>query len=260
MERPIPDRHRRTWTQKEDEYLQWNWSEKTIEVMATDLARTQWAVAVRAVHLRLGPYARGTMSLREVERFSGFSVTKIKQAVKKLRLRVPRALTSEPGQKRTAEFAFTEDMLETVTAFMLENPLIYSDKKGAQRSTRGAWGVGKKPPACLRCGKDEKPHYAKGHCRYCYFVVSGLRKPYERTGNRAGEKYWEKPVLSVERVEEMRNKRRSGISYGALAREYGVSRTSVSRICRGKDWIRAGGPVEPYTHNNVTRAPGDPIR
>lgn len=247
-----PERHRKVWTEKEEAHLHFYWGIHPPERLAKDLKRTPWGVVQHAIKLKLGPFARGTMSLRELEKFSGFSIPKIKQALNKLGIKVPRVRRSDPTFRRTAEYAIDDDVAEKVVQYMIDNPLIYADKKGSKQTTRGAWGVGVKAAACSRCGRSDKPHYAKNYCEGCYRVVFNMKDEYVPTGNAAGKKYWEEPILSAEKVEEMRWSRfKENTSYSELARRYGVSRTSISRICKGKDWKKAGGPIEPYTHNNV---------
>lgn len=249
-----PERHRKAWTEKEENHLHFYWGVRSPERLAQDLERTPWAVVQHAIKLKLGPFSRGTMSLRELEHFSGFSITKIKQALGKLNIKVPRARRSDPSFRRTREYAIDDETAEKVIQYMIDNPLIYADKKGSTRTTRGAWGVGTKPAACNRCARTDKPHYAKGYCQGCYRVVFDMKDKYVPSGNEPGKKYWEKPVLSTEKVEELRWLRfKENTSYSELSRRYGVSRTSIERICKGVDWKKAGGPIEPYTRNNVHR-------
>jgi hypothetical protein len=239
----MPERHRKVWTAKEESYLQYNWGELSIKKMAEALGRTEWAVATHAVTMRLGPYSRGTMSLREVAEFTGFSVTKVRHAIKKLGLRPRYAWSSEPGQRKLAEYAIDDEVAEQLSDFMEKTPLIRLDNVGAARTTAGMWGVGKKPAACVRCGTSDRPHYAKGHCRSCYWTIKGYRDEYRTTGNPIGRNYKLAPVLTTEKVVEMRIARKKGASYDALARRYGVSRPTVTAVCRGTIWKEAGGPT-----------------
>lgn len=239
-----PERHRKPWTEEEEAHLQFYWGVRPPERLAADLKRTPWGVVQRAIKMKLGPFARGTMSLRELEQFSGFSATKIKHALNKLLIKIPRVRRSDPGFRRTSEYAVDDEIAEKVIQYMIDNPVIYADKKGAKRTTRGVWGVGIKSDACTRCGRSDKPYYARNHCESCYRSVFELKEKYVPTGNVAGKSYWKEPVLSAVEVEQMRFSRLGGASYSELARRYGVSRTSVSRICKGKDWKKAGGPIE----------------
>jgi hypothetical protein len=50
--------------------------------------------------------------------------------------------------------------------------------------------------------------------------------------------------LNKNQAEDVRHKRATGITYEALAVEYGMSKIGIRLICIGKNWKSAGGPIE----------------
>lgn len=58
---------------------------------------------------------------------------------------------------------------EKIIAFLRDKPdgVRLLAPTGKVTPTR-AWGIGKKPPACLGCGTTERPHRAGGRCMSCY--------------------------------------------------------------------------------------------
>lgn len=240
---PETPNHRKPWTHEENEYLQYNWGEKPLIIMARKLGRTPWAVLVHGSrNLKLGTMHRGTWSLRMLSDHSGFSVEKIKNAIEKLGIVVRRSHTGAQalkGRKRSRRRALTEDQAEALIDYMLDNPQIYRDEPGAKRTTRGVWGVGSKPAYCVKCGTTEKPHEAKGFCTSCY--QARFRREYVKSsGPRRGGKR-----LSDEQVLCIRHRRReTGQPYDKIAAEFGVTRQAISYIVRGKYRREVGGPIE----------------
>lgn len=179
----MPNRHRRVWTKNEDHELQFYWGERSLTWLAEHFQRTEWGVSQHARALGLGPASRGTdsVSMRELERRSGFSVPKILQAAEALKLRLWRIETSDPAHRSPKRaYAINEDQVERLIEYMLANPLIYSNAPNAQRTTKGLWGVGKKPLVCASCGRNDRPHCAKDKCKICYnagFKKRGMMPP-----------------------------------------------------------------------------------
>lgn len=57
------------------------------------------------------------------------------------------------------------------TGWTVENALtkpVATEVWNKHTSPIGAWGTGRKPPACLGHGGTDSPHVAKGLCRKCY--------------------------------------------------------------------------------------------
>ena len=60
--------------------------------------------------------------------------------------------------------------------------------------------------------------------------------------------------LTEQQVVEMRVKRHDGASLKELALEFGVTKTLVSTICRGRSWTHVGGPVvAPFQVNHGSK-------
>ncbi len=131
--------------------------------------------------MKLGPFSRGNgVSVREFSRFSGFSDTKIYAAAEVLGLELKRIKRSDPlPARRLRRYMLDEDQQDALLKHMLKSPLNYKNKVGAGKTKGGAWGVGKKPAACLRCERDDRPHYATGLCKACY--VSNHKKEKRKT-------------------------------------------------------------------------------
>lgn len=175
----------RHWTEEEVEHLRWHWTYRSIKKLSSDLDRTPIAITQKARELKLGPPSKRGMSLRAFARYTGFSYNKVLQAAKKFEIRMGKAYSGDAGRGnvgKTNQYALDIDTQEQLLEVMLEHERIYSDSKENKRTTRGKWGVGKKPNACVDCGSSKKPHYAKGKCASCY------NKKYAETKARA--KMW----------------------------------------------------------------------
>lgn len=159
------------WTDEELKTLRWSWGYASLKVLSHRLDRSPHSIRKKAADLGLGlPSDRG-MSLAEFSKYSGFSNWKIRQAAEKLGETLPTAYSADPGRGNTGKankYAIDVDLQDKLLKVMLENELIFSDHKGAGKSTGGKWGVGRKPDACIECGTSERPHFAKGKCRSCY--------------------------------------------------------------------------------------------
>ncbi len=60
-------------------------------------------------------------------------------------------------------WGFDDDDMDAIVVELNGTP---SGRVMSSRS--GEWGTGRKPIACLACGTDERPHFARGMCRRCY--------------------------------------------------------------------------------------------
>lgn len=159
------------WTEEEEKKLAFFWGTRSLRELAEQFDRTPYAVSEKARSMELGPMGRGTLSLREFVRITGYSESAIRTAMRRLGINLVRARGSEPKQKNRVErYAIDIDAQETVISFLAahgERPL-HRDLPGAKRTTLGRWGVGRKPERCDICGTTERPHYAKGKCKPCY--------------------------------------------------------------------------------------------
>lgn len=173
----------RIWSDEEMQYLQFHWGSEDLGDIAKALSRTPEAVVMKARELELGSAQQGVVSLRGFSRKSGYSLSKIWAAVEALGLKIRRARRSEAWQKRRITwFAISDEQQEQLLEYMLEHEVIHK----VPPRTPGAWGEGKKPPACLRCERSSKPHYAKGYCASCYQAKLKEQKQV-KSGHKDGE-------------------------------------------------------------------------
>lgn len=156
-------------------------------VIAKKLGRSEESIKCRAQQLGLGAASRGTMSLQQFAKKSGFSTFKIVTAAKQLGLKLRRALRSEPWQKkRIHRFAISDEQQEELLAYMLQKNRVY--KKTGKKTDAGLWGVGIKPACCVRCFRNDRPHYARGFCAPCYQYQLKARKDAVSPGIRMVQK------------------------------------------------------------------------
>lgn len=254
----MAERVGKDWTPEEEKFLQWNWGVISPFDIAKKLDRSAWGVAQHATKiLDLGPASRGTWSISAVSRYSGFDEVKIWHAIEKLGMNIAYAIRTDPRRgktHKTKKRAVTDDQVDEIIKYMMDHPYIYSDKPGKKRTTAGVWGIGLKPPQCVKCGKTDRPHAAKGFCTRCY--ASKFRREAPPSKNKTGRAAFDNPVLTAEQVEQIRWRRFRGETIQGLAAEFGVSRQAVSQIVKGRVWKHAGGPIEPYTNANVWERTG----
>lgn len=169
----IPERAKRRWKPAEDNQLIFMWGANPIAAIAAKLKRTPWGVAHRATALGLGPFQQESVSLNKFCELSGFHPSQVKKMAKRLSLHLMRADPSSPEASSPRRlFAISEEQQELLLPALLKaaarSSHVYADRPGDDRTTKGAWGVGKKPPCCMSCGKNHTPHFARGKCASCY--------------------------------------------------------------------------------------------
>lgn len=177
---PSPNRRNRRWLETEDHQLQFFWGAKRVEWIAKRLGRTPWGVVHRASALKLGPFEREAISMKRFVELSGYSPSQVKKAARRAGLTLHRATPGSPARSRPKRlFAITEEQQEILLKELLSatSTHLYEDRPGDLRTTKGKWGVGKKPPACVRCGTSSRPHCSKGMCASCY---NGILKKQKR--------------------------------------------------------------------------------
>jgi hypothetical protein len=251
-----PANHNKPWTPEDEQRLSWDWGAHPLSSLAERFGRTPMAIWRKADAMGLGRANRGHMTVSAFARYTGFTPAKIRKSAKALRINLRRGLASEPGAERdrTRDIMVDDEQQEKLIEFMMAHPFVFANEgPGAKMTRQGVWGIGKKPAACLRCQKTSKPHFARGYCKSCYTKINQPRK-YKPTGNPRGGSYFENPVLNEEKVIAIREERfREGTSYRKLAEKYGVANPTIMRVVKGIDWKHVGGPVYPYTANNVQR-------
>jgi hypothetical protein len=173
MEDMPATRIKRRWSRAEDNQLIFLWGSHPVAAIAAKLKRTPWGVTHRASALGLGPFQQESASMVKFCELSGFTAGQVKKMASRLGLCLHRTGIGSPvpGSPRRA-FAISEEQQEQLLPALLQaasrSSHIYLDRSQDSRSTKGRWGVGKKPPECLSCGKNHTPHFARGQCASCY--------------------------------------------------------------------------------------------
>jgi hypothetical protein len=160
---------RRRWTEEELKRLEWDWKEERPKKIAEKLNRTEWAVIRKAIELGLGSANKGNESVNAFSARIGYTVPKVRKAIDQLGIKLYRGISSEAGKKSIRTLVVNEDHHETIIEFLANNERLYKDlSSAALRTPAHMWGVGKKPPACLICGRTDRTHASKGRCEVCY--------------------------------------------------------------------------------------------
>lgn len=165
-------RHKRRWTEDEIKYLQWNWGPGDMRKVVKHLGRSHIAVEKKAVELKLGGVRRGTKTLHQLSRETGYARSTLEIAASNIGLKFHRTFRGGRNPKdRPRDFAISFEQEELIIDYLTKtrhHKMCF--RKDGLMSPAGQWGVGRKPPQCTRCKRDDKPHYAKGLCRPCYNV------------------------------------------------------------------------------------------
>jgi hypothetical protein len=179
----MPDNHREPWEPHQDEFLQHYWGKRPIDWIAATMKRTLWAVYRRAAHLKLGAFHKDRMTLTKFSQLSGFGIVQICTAASRLGVRLFKYGSSLPSVESPNTYALSPELQASLMEFLMDqtkdSSFVHANRPGAQRTTRGMWGVGRKPASCLHCERSDKPHFATGLCQSCY------NKPYKGTRRRA---------------------------------------------------------------------------
>lgn len=138
-----------------------------VKALASRLGRTYLAVRRRARKLGCSGTTRFYwMSLRRLEKESGYSRSRLLIAIERLGIRLQSRGKRADGS--TSPYAVPRDRIEEIFAECQKAPdggLLNASKHG-EWGKRGKYRVN--PAACLRCSRNDKPHYSKGYCRACY--------------------------------------------------------------------------------------------
>jgi hypothetical protein len=177
----------RLWTRGETNRLIIHWGTKDLVALAQMLGRTPQAITERAKKLHLGTQNRGTKTMQQIRRESGYELSRLWAAVDILGLVIHRGLRMDPRQtKATHRFAVSEEQEAAILQFLgtqLDGRRLFSYR--GTRTQNGVWGVGLKPPACLSCGTSARPHCARGCCANCYARQRKRAKRETREDRRA---------------------------------------------------------------------------
>jgi hypothetical protein len=170
----------RRWTEEEVKRLRFDWGEMDLEALARRLGRTPAAVTWKAQQLGLGPVYRGTHSLFEISRITGYDRGTIRIAAARAGVplrRAKRTLRSSEGSRGRRYAIPHEHYLKILEELAKKR----NDAGNLQRVAAGEWGstsgVGewgtKQPGACLDCGTRKRPRRVRGRCRPCYDRLMG---------------------------------------------------------------------------------------
>lgn len=159
------------WTREDLDRLEFLWGVSDIQRIAKLLERSVGAVAERANRLGLGSPGRGYESLSQFAKRTGFAADTIRCAARKAKITIPRRArgrNATTGTNKGRFYAIDDDLAERLLAVL--DPV-----RGARPTNEGAWGTkGRRfeiPPACLRCGRTDRKHYARGYDRTCYSAL-----------------------------------------------------------------------------------------
>lgn len=147
------------------------WGRIDLATIAVELRRTVSAVCMRARRLGL---RRPTKSIPAFAKEHGYTVSRVRWAIKHSDVRLKRVPRSDPRQKnkRGHHFMLTEVQQRALLSFLRAHPRgerILGTTGG--KTLRGVWGIGNKPTCCRECSTSARPHFAKGYCKKCYVKV-----------------------------------------------------------------------------------------
>jgi len=226
----------RRWTAAEDNHLKWFWGEKSIEQLATDIGRTPSGATRRAVKLKLGRPSQGIWPVKKLARELKVSPTRLLNALKRSGHQTKLMLPMSTARGRSL-YGISDDHVDDVKVVLDTVTIVFSDQKKKKRTTKGRWGVGKKPAACLKCKRTDRRHDSLGLCSACY--VGRARRTQVLPKNPKGHR-----VLNEISVFEMRELRAAGSTMDKLATRFGVTRQTIARAVKGYIYKTAGGPIE----------------
>jgi len=168
-----PERAFKAWSDVEVDKLSFWWGVFSIQTIAKRLGRTPAGVSEKARKTKLGAFAQDTISMREFVRLSGYEDSRILASAEAIGIKLQRIGVGNPKRpKAKRAYAITEEQQEKLLAHFAEHPnTFYPNKPGSGKTTQGVWGIGRKPPQCLDCKRNDRPHYSKGLCDGCYQKV-----------------------------------------------------------------------------------------
>lgn len=175
----------RLWTQDEVTYLVNNWGVLSAKAIGVKLNRGRRAVIVKAAALKLPPGNRGLKTPYTLAREMGYDYQRVVAVVAKLGIKLRAGLggATDSRTHKTRRF-IPDDDVERVEKALAETPdgeRVYHPK--GKKTGRFDWGTGGKPPACRRCERTDRAHFANGFCGAC---ASHLERRKARAGFQGG--------------------------------------------------------------------------
>jgi hypothetical protein len=155
---------RRAWTSRENRrvrelYAATGFSRPPIEALAAELGRTPDAVYTRIVDLgcaRTKPRSpRWPATIQDLVRSWGYARSRIEIAAERLGIVFAR------GRRRS--YLVTEEQADAIKAELAKHP----DGGRLRRVKATEWGKGGHPPACVLCGRSDRPRASHGRCTTC---------------------------------------------------------------------------------------------
>lgn len=167
----------RPWTAAERDLLEWEWTRQDVAALAKKLGRTPAAVREQARTMGLGSVKRGTLSLAEVERLTGYDRGRIMTVARRAGIhlpRCPRTRNTRAKGYKGRHYAIPWDTMDRLVEELGKLP----DGGRLWRTHAHEWGGrfrdgSPKPDACVDCGHADKPHKAKGRCGPCHERATG---------------------------------------------------------------------------------------
>lgn len=188
-------RHNQPWTDNEIQTLTWTWAVEPVNVIAKRLGRSEIAIIRKAAGLKLGGLRRGTKSMNQLVKETGYSESTLHQVIKNIGSKVSRFRRGDRKYKTDVRhITIDQEQEERIIAYLRENrhrPRI--PRLDSLKTPPDMWGTGIKPPACTGCGTTKRPHFAKGQCKVCYnkkvAPAWGPRSRCKRCGTRSRPPY-----------------------------------------------------------------------
>lgn len=182
-------KRRKKWVDADDTILEAHWGNWGIERIAKRLGRTPTAIAVRARALGMGRACEGLVTMRDMERLSGYDRSRILGVAARLGLRLhraprmsERAPTTKTDKHRRVVFSHAQQAkILACIAQTTHIEKLWSNR--TQKTECKSWGTGRKPKTCKKCRTTNNPHKANGFCVRCY-----RWKPKQCTSNEAPKK------------------------------------------------------------------------
>ena len=181
-------RANRHWTPAEKKMLALLWGTMSVVPLSKKLGRSVDSIVNRARQMGLGSPSRGTKPLNQLCRESGYHPKQIRYALKNLGMALQYKFdTRHPKEPRIyRQYAISFEQEEAILAYLAKHPdgsPVYCNAPG-YRTKQGQWGVGNKPPACLDCGRTDRPHRGRGFCSSCH--MRDLRRKRAEARRAAG--------------------------------------------------------------------------
>ncbi|UCC74096.1 MAG: hypothetical protein JSV86_05925 [Gemmatimonadota bacterium] len=144
----------KTWTKRDDDYLEFWWGELPQPQLAERMGRTVLALQCRARQLGL---RKGYFTLAEMARESGYCQKRIQIAARR---------ASVPLSKNPRGHGFTYVIPRRAVEMIYRELARHDDGSPLHPRKKGEWGRGF--GRCSDCGRRDRPRHARQRCAACY--------------------------------------------------------------------------------------------